>query len=122
MMFITKISLICCCSELKPQFEHLVEEHNYAIQSSKHDLQQRVFTCLIIVDIFLLHLLFRERYFSVFSTIDFSIDTQWTNLMDSRPDRFSFAHRFSFSLYTPCCVKRNQFILDLTLAFLGRFL
>jgi len=33
----------------------------------------------------------------VFSTVDFTIDTLWTDLTDSRPDRFSFAHRFCFS-------------------------
>ena len=29
--------------------------------------------------------------------MDFSTDTHWTDLTDSRPDRFSFAHRFCFS-------------------------
>jgi len=29
--------------------------------------------------------------------LDFTIDTHWTNLTDSWPDRFSFAHRFCFS-------------------------
>ena len=33
----------------------------------------------------------------VFSTVDFTRDTHWTDLTDSRTDRFSFAHRFCFS-------------------------
>jgi len=33
----------------------------------------------------------------VFSTLDFTIDTLWTDLTDSWPDRFSFAYRFCFS-------------------------
>jgi len=47
------------------------------------------------------HSLFHSRLKTplpqVFSTLDFTIDTHWTDLTDSWPDSFSFAHRFCFS-------------------------